>query len=475
MGKNVKNILLSAILTVMLLVFSPLQADASTNVRVLISSAVSSASFSVDTGSYNIYAGLESSLIATANKGDAINITLNGGSYAVSINGNTVGSYNSAVQISPQDPSVMNLLKYSNGVRYRGTFFVHLNGYVVNMLDLEQYLYGVVTKEIGPNNPEQALMAQAITSRSYAVANMTNTAYYDLKNNTSSQVYGGYNAEIAYSSNSKIIDAVKATEGQVMYFTDGAGKQLVKAYFSMHCGGYTENNENIWGGDAKPYLRGVESPYDSVGPDSYDNWTVTYTAAELAELAQEYMDDHDIAGTFGKVTHINTYTDAYKSEGHSVSGRVTKLELSGSGGQTIIIYRDNIRIFLNLKSTLFTLDSALQQITIPDEVSVKNGYNTVEKRKWKEIFAYAAGAVKALFGDVGSPTVLSAEGKYSLLQSTTVSDDIVINGKGYGHGVGLSQYGAIGMAQARKTYKEILQHYYGGNGNGTLTIEPINQ
>ena len=131
-----------------------------------------------------------------------------------------------------------------NGKTYRGGFKMMMNGdycYGINVVDIELYLYGVVGREMGYNYHTEATKAQAVASRSYALANCSSdNVYYDVTATTASQVYGGCSAET-----DAIIQAVDDTRGQVLFYK----KEIVPAFFSSNAGGYTENIENVWVSD----------------------------------------------------------------------------------------------------------------------------------------------------------------------------------------------------------------------------------
>ncbi len=140
---------------------------------------------------------------------------------------------------------------------YRGELLItkqdnHL--LLINFIDLEEYLYGVIRKEISPNWPVDAVKAQAVAARTYAFYQMiVNQAQpYDLDATTKSQVYGGYKSEAPGS-----INAVEKTKGEVLTFRG----EPVLALFHSNCGGATEDVKNVFGNDDIPYLRSVPCQY----------------------------------------------------------------------------------------------------------------------------------------------------------------------------------------------------------------------
>ena len=128
----------------------------------------------------------------------------------------------------------------------------------VNSLPLDSYLRGVVPDESPPSWPLEALKAQAVAARTYAVATMKPAATFDLYPDTRSQVYGGVAAEVASTN-----QAVAATRGEVVTYNG----QPVVTYFFSTSGGRTEDVENTpLGNEPRPWLKSVDDPYDDTSP-----------------------------------------------------------------------------------------------------------------------------------------------------------------------------------------------------------------
>jgi len=145
--------------------------------------------------------------------------------------------------------------------RYRGDIHLVLNPRgrinVVNALPLEDYLRGVVPMELSPGAfPEiEALKAQAVAARSYALAHLGrhNDEGFDLVDDTRDQVYGGLSAEREMTNR-----AIAETRGIAAVFRDDQGEFApIEALYTANCGGRTENNEEVFGGKPLPYLRAV--------------------------------------------------------------------------------------------------------------------------------------------------------------------------------------------------------------------------
>src|SRR5215831_1394127 len=194
----------------------------------------------------------------------------------------------------------------------------------INVIGLEQYLYGVVPSEMPFSWAPEALKAQAVVARSYALATRRSGAF-DLYPDTRSQVYLGIEHEKPSTTS-----AVDATAGQVVLY-QGA---VAKTYFFSTSGGRTASAEDIWG-EAVPYLVSVPDPYDSISP--HHSWgPLAYTGAALAKRLKMK----------GRVMDVQTELNS--------SGRVKTLTVVGSQG-TLAIPGANVRQRLGVQSTWFTV------------------------------------------------------------------------------------------------------------------------
>jgi stage II sporulation protein D len=160
------------------------------------------------------------------------------------------------------------------GKPYRGQLLVGVDKgklRAINNLGLEQYLWGVVPDEVPHDWPAEALRAQAVVARSYALA-VRKTGDFDLYDDVRSQVYNGISAEEPETTT-----AVTATAGQVLFY----GGRVATTYFFSTSGGKTASVADVWGGDI-PYLVSVPDPYDGASP--HHVWgPVSFTAAQLAK------------------------------------------------------------------------------------------------------------------------------------------------------------------------------------------------
>ncbi len=305
---------------------------------------------------------------------------------------------------------------------YTGTliFAPDRKGKLIAMVSLgaERLLKGVVPSEIFASAPAPALKAQAIAARneifsSIGVRNLAEP--YMLRSDVMDQVYTGVGREDRRTS-----AAVEATRGKVMFY----GKKIIEAFYSSNSGGFTENNENVWDMEPLPYLRGKpDAPSKSVPAFLKDG----VQNAELARFLNADYPAYSKTSPVGSAKHyrwkksvpIEKATTWLKAHGRNIgsilsikilsrgiSGRVKRLKLQGTKGSTIVERELNVRrMFGGLKSGLFTFN---------------------------------------------------AKKKKGLIQSVSFV------GAGFGHGVGMCQTGAAGMAQKGASYKRILKHYYSG-------------
>lgn len=310
-----------------------------------------------------------------------------------------------------------------NRQRYRGEIELLPKGgrsalTVVNELPMEQYLYGIIAREISPEWAREAVKAQAVAARTYALysLNKHDKEGYDVCAGTDCQVYGGRNAE-STSGNA----AVDATRGEVMLYNN----RPIAAYFHSSSGGYTESSDNVWGGNS-PYIKGVVD-FDQDSP--YYSWDKQVSSSALEAKLKK-------AGySVGRLNAIELSPLSAKRPlperkwaDRAPSGRVKSLTLIGESGRKEIS-GNQLRSILGLNSTLF-------DITIVG-ARANNKTDT----------AAATGNMRQL--------------------TPGTEQTVVFNGYGWGHGLGMSQWGAKAMAEKapagdNKYYQAILRHYYAG-------------
>ena len=353
-------------------------------------------------------------------------------------NGNKIAEINYAdnYEIVPmfENNDYINL----NGKYYRGSIKLIKNNnnyYIINRVSLEEYLYGVVPKEIPSSAPLEALKAQAIVSRSYSLSNLNKHIKdgYNLCDSTHCQVYGGYSAE-KDSTNT----AVDETKGMILEYNDRA----VDAVFHSSSGGHTESSENVWGTKI-PYLVAVKDPFSLNAPNS--NWNITFTNSVIVNnLRNNNIEIQDLIDI-----EVLDRTE---------SGRAKTIKVVASD-KTVLLSGDKFRSIMgnsNFKSTLFSIEKNYDTDRVVKSTLSKNGIEEIDFTS-NAIMIMTNNGIKNL--DKSSIDVLNSLGQTNINIDTHVSSFSFV-GKGYGHGVGMSQYGAIEMAKEGYNYEQILQYYY---------------
>lgn len=233
----------------------------------------------------------------------------------------------------------------ADGRPYRGAFELRRTAAgrltVVNLVDLEEYVYGVIKGEIDPRWPQAAVRAQAVAARTLAVQRMLTRegsparadAGFDLPATTDAQVYLGAAAEDPAAT-----AAVDATRGIILTYD---GRPIFAAYHS-NSGGHTEDSENVWG-TPYPYLRGVPDPYALEAPGVMWSAVLPLTAIEgdLRRGGTDVAALDDVAP--GRVTPW---------------GRVVTVVLRGADGRTLEINANRFRLLVGasvLRSTMFSV------------------------------------------------------------------------------------------------------------------------
>lgn len=249
---------------------------------------------------------------------------------------------------------------------------------LVNHIDIERYIKGVLYHETSHKWPMEALKTQAVAARTYALyrKKVTRDQPFDVTSNIYSQVYGGRSAE-RYRTNL----AVERTEGEILMY---AG-EILPTYFSSNCAGHTEDVRNLWKHDLIP-LRGVKCPYCANAP--LNQWKRNFQLSDVQKKLN--------AGG-KKIGAIK----AIEIEEKNQSGRITTLKIIQRDGNVTRISGKDFR-----------------QLVGPNDLK-SNKYDIT---------------MQGYFFDV--------------------------HGQGWGHGVGMCQWGAFHMAKKRFKYDDILAFYY---------------
>jgi SpoIID/LytB domain protein len=299
---------------------------------------------------------------------------------------------------------------------------------LVNTVPLETYLRGVVPHEIGRNAPKPAIEAQTILARTYALRNLRRfkTDNYEICADTQCQVYEGL-----YGTDPTADAAITATAGQVLTYNN----ELIDALYSSTSGGVTAAFEDVWQGQARPYLKAKIDAYPSaiwnlqtqnlsdeknfrsfiqmnkgfneVGTSNYFRWRYEVPLAEVTKQLREHLKkkQHPLA-TFKTLQGI-------KVTKRSPAGRVQQVQVTTDAGDLELVKDDVLLAFDAPNSLLFYVEPQLQ----PDRKTLKG-------------FVFAGG--------------------------------------GLGHGVGLSQFGSYRLGQVGLSAAKILNFYYPGT-----TLQPL--
>ena len=370
-------------------------------------SAVKECTFESESGFFGY---VDSQQVFTADEGklyvvtDSINTVVTGESQALYY---TV-SDGVMVEIAPASGEIIKF----NGKPYRGSMIISLKDggiTVINCVELESYLKSVVPSEMPSGWHEEALKAQAVCARNYALSNLGKYKSYgfDMDDTISNQVYKGVSSEAESTSK-----AVEATSGVSLTH----GDSLVQTFFYSSGAGTTEDVKDVWGSEI-PYLKSVEVPNEEVR-----SWEKKFTYTEMNERLKN-------AGLeVGDVKSIEITK-------RSSTGRVTEVVITGSNG-VYTAKKEKARTVFSLNSSLYDIEiSGGDALKAPNVTGVKS---------------------------------LPLLGKY-IFESLNRKNDITsestftFKGKGNGHAVGMSQYGAKALAESGYTFDQILTHFYTGS------------
>jgi len=367
------------------------------------------------------------------------------------------GVYSGPLKVIPAGTTKLIVIIDGQKYRYRGNFEIvydstckKLN--VINLIGIEKYLYGVLKKEISPNWPSEALKAQAIAARTFAIFNMNKYIEkgYNLDASTNSQAYGGINHENSLTSN-----AVDATKGKIMVYKGKA----INAVYHSDSGGFTANSEDVWGSNL-PYLRGVKSTFEELVSPTHHQWDYTITERDLVQELQKKGYDLD------SIADVELVKD-------KKSGRVSKLCFVSKNNKTEYMEAKEFRNLIGfdiIRSTLFSSEAVGKKPIIKTEPAVvkKIDNNSEQNQSIAEILDQKKDwTIKELIDLMKErKKVIEKEKKEIESIKEVVYQEMplifIFSGMGNGHGVGMSQWGAYGMALQGSSYQDILNYYYQG-------------
>lgn len=280
--------------------------------------------------------------------------------------------------------------------------------YVIVHVYIEDYLYGVLPYEMGNSSGIEALKAQAVAARTYTLRAMDgpSASLYDVVDTTSDQVYSG-----TPSGNANCKAAVDATKGIV----GKTGNNYTAMYYSASNGGQTESIKNIWGSNTYTYLKVKDDPYDLANPASKKkSFTVNADGSQSNATLQSLL-NNKAASKFGSgtqvvgVTDIRLHTPKYASPSklYTKADFTVKYNKNGSTGTGTITF------------------DIFNELEAPLGMSINSGSN-------------------------------------ELWSVDNTSSGFTVYARRYGHGLGMSQRGAMYMAEIGYTYDQILAFYFEG-------------
>ena len=317
-------------------------------------------------------------------------------------------------------------------------------------LPLETYLKGVVPYEMGDGFPAEALKAQAVCARTYALSHMNAKADWDVVDTTNDQVFRGLAANSPKSE-----QAVQDTAGLVLT----CDNKLITAWYSASNGGQTELPSNIWNGEAPRCFALVDDPWDAANPDAtVRTCTLMRNAEGLSPAFVKLLREAALADPLLR--------DAVPAEESFRVSKVTALELASPR------YTAPSRLMTKLKVTFElapvpreTPESPAEETAAadapgdPETVSVEEADLDIT-----ELLSEVPVTVTLdLFPNTMIALGLSVSGADNeIVTLAEAEDSFTLSAGRFGHGVGLSQRGAQQMARGEKNFREILSFYFPG-------------
>jgi len=380
---------------------------------------------------------------------------------------------------------------------------------LINQLPLEEYLYGVVGIEMGSSFPLEALKVQAVTARTYAVRSGTKYAIAHISDTTYDQAYYGYSVE------SDIVRrAVNETKNQVLTYNG----DLVSTLYSANAGGITADGSEVWGNQVA-YLKPINSP-DNILEKNMPIWykvvtldgNVGYIKGDLVTKLEE---KHPLGYQFGFVnadqvnlrrgpnTGFNSLgllslnltvlilsevkeNNSYSWQSQPYTGTELKtifneklkdslaftsdietltvnkrgpsgraVEVAANGKTISVPYPDYYRYIFDVRSTLFTVEEAGKFVIKGAQAS-----KTITDQRDHSLYILSANGNEPLRAVNYNQNQFMAIDRTNNLRIISKEPTFILYGKGYGHGLGMSQWGAKGLAEQGYNYLQILQHYY---------------
>jgi len=315
--------------------------------------------------------------------------------------GQTIQGRVQEVNIIPRGAN--NRIEYG-GKSYRGITQILPSGgnvRLINIVYMEDYLRGVVPPELGRRTEKEieAIKAQAVAARTYAMAHLQQ--YQGEPYDMKASIYDQV-YEGASVEDRLVNKAIDMTAGKVIVYED----KLISAYYHSTCGGQTDNISHVWDRAEIPYLKAVADS-GACSWSKYYNWTERFTEEQLRGRIEQYM-----ASDRGRDLRIGSIRDIRIVE-RTPGGRIAELQ----------IHTDS------------------------------------------DIYRFKKDRIRWVIGRTSNPDLILPSDRFDVIIERNESGGIAavtFKGSGYGHGVGMCQCGAIGMARAGRAYEDILRFYYTG-------------
>lgn len=334
---------------------------------------------------------------------------------------------------------------------------------LINELSLDEYLYGVVPYEMTDSWPLEALKAQAVVARSYAYNQRYKYKKYgfNVDDTTNCQVFYGYNEKKVNS-----IKAVNETRGLFITYNG----YIIPAFFSSTAGDYTMSNAQVWGGKELPYLKSKRNEYDYLSPRyrwAYESVIYGKDKYFRDGLINTLQNKGYKANNGKYLTNVDEIKLEYFKSSEGVNTRVRRVYIYDknrnyvtlTGGRFLFLFYDTRRL-LPSKEKFW---SSYFRISSDASVEIMNAKGYIQEKHGGLRYLNIISANNKVYtlNDTGNSeyVILSKNGERIVKKNM---QNITYNGQGWGHGVGMSQWGAHAMAKKGFKFDEILKYYYTG-------------
>ncbi len=331
------------------------------------------------------------------------------------------------------------------GEEYRGGLdFKIINGknVITNVVFMNNYLYGVISREMSPSWHIEALKAQAVCARNYAANNLNKHAEYgfDLCSTVCCQAYSGTRFETDNS-----YAPVDDTSNQILTYKG----EPAELYYSSSMGETTEDVKYVWGSSV-PYLVSVDNSFEDTANIPNGIWKGSITCDEATTIMRN------------KGYNVGQVTDIEVNE-YSPNGRVLKMTVKGTQGSKVF-EREGCRTIFNTvtKSQAFKVYGNGEATQNAPAIRITDGNDYSDKKINEIIMLTSSGRATLAAKQIFVTNGVYQETYEMKVSQGGVNTGFVFEGTGWGHSVGMSQYGAKGMAEAGYSYVDILLHYFPG-------------